>query len=118
MRYFMVLLMAVILMVAAVSAHSYSGSSLRGGVGIEVITEGGSTFQIIPHKDFWKGGTHIIKKYLEAKRGENYGIIIHNKTPERIGVVIAVDGRNIISGKKSDLKSSEDMYIVNGYETC
>jgi len=31
-------------------------------------------------------------------------------------VVIAVDGRNIISGKKSDLKSSEDMYIVNGYE--
>jgi len=37
MRYFMVLLMAVILMVAAVSTHSYSGSSLRGEVGIEVI---------------------------------------------------------------------------------
>ena len=118
MRYLMVLLMAVILTVVAVSAHSYSRPGLRGEVGIEVITEGGSTLQSIPHKDFWKGGTHIIKKYLEAKRGENYGIVIHNRTPERIGVVIAVDGRNIISGKKSDLKNSEDMYIVNGYETC
>ena len=118
MRYFMVLLMVVILMVAALSANSYSGSSLRGEIGIEVITEGGSSLQSIPHKDFWKGGTHIIKKYLEAKQGENYGIVIRNKTPERIGVVIAVDGRNIISGKKSDLKNSEDMYIVNGYETC
>jgi hypothetical protein len=37
-------------------------------------------------------------------------------TPERIGVVIAVDGRNIISGKRSDLKNTEAMYIVNGYE--
>jgi hypothetical protein len=31
-------------------------------------------------------------------------------------VVIAVDGRNIISGKRSDLKGSEAMYIVNDYE--
>jgi hypothetical protein len=37
-------------------------------------------------------------------------------TPERIGVVIAVDGRNIISGKRSDLKHNEAMYIVSSYE--
>ena len=70
----------------------------------------------IPHQDFWKGGTHILKKYLEARKGENYGIVIRNRTPERVGVVIAVDGRNIISGKESDLRNNEDMYLVNGYE--
>jgi hypothetical protein len=118
MRYFMVLLMAVILMVAAVPAHSYSGSRLRGEVSIEVMTEGGSILQSIPYKDFWKGGTHVIKKYLEARRGENYGIVIRNRTPERIGIVITVDGRNIISGRNSDLKNSEAMYIVNSYESC
>ena len=34
-----------------------------------------------------------------------------------MGLVIAVDGRNIISGKKSKLKHNERMYIVGPYET-
>jgi hypothetical protein len=38
-------------------------------------------------------------------KGENYSIVIRNNTPERIGVVIAVDGRNIITGEKSFLKN-------------
>jgi len=103
-------------MTAAAPAHAHSGGVLKGEVSIEIVSEGGSNFLTIPDKDFTKGGTHIFKKYLEARRGENYGIVIRNITPERIGVVIAVDGRNIISGKKSDLKNGEDMYIVNGYE--
>ena len=118
MRYLMLLIIGAIMMAAAVPANSYSGSRLRGEVSIEVVSEGGNTLLNIPHKDFWRGGTHIIKKYLEARRGENYGIVIRNMTPERIGVVIAIDGRNIISGKRSDLKNSEDMYIVNSYEPC
>ena len=32
-------------------------------------------------------------------------------------MVIAVDGRNIISGRKSDLKRNEQMYIVGPYES-
>lgn len=117
MRYLMVWIIVVFLMMtAAAPTHSHEGDRLRGEVTIEIVSESGSAFLIIPHKDFWSGGTHIIKKYLEAKRGEHYGIVIHNRTPERIGLVIAVDGRNIISGKKSDLKTREDMYIVNRYE--
>jgi hypothetical protein len=116
MRYLLVLISAAIMMAAAAPAHSYVGGRLRGEVSIEVVSEIGSTFLSIPYKDFWKGGTHIIKKYLEARQGENYSIVIRNMTPDRIGVVLAVDGRNIISGKKSDLKNSEAMYIVNGYE--
>ncbi len=116
MRYLMVLIIAAIMIASAVPANSHGGDRLRGEVSLMVVSESGGTLLSIPHKDFWNGGTHIIKKYLEARRGENYGIVIRNMTPERIGVVIAVDGRNIISGKKSDLKNSEDMYIVNSYE--
>lgn len=56
------------------------------------------------------------KAYVEAVKGENYGIIVRNRLNRRVGVVIAVDGRNIISGKKSWLRNSERMYILDPYE--
>jgi hypothetical protein len=116
MRYRAILIIAAMMMAAAATAYPHGKGRVEGEIGIEIISESGGTFLRIPHRDSWKGGTHIIKQYLEARRGENYGIVIHNITPERIGVVIAVDGRNIISGKKSDLKHNEAMYIVNSYE--
>ena len=114
MRYTAVVIIAA-LMMAAAPAYPHGGSTLRGAVNIEIALDQDDPFLVIPHKDYWKKGTHIIKQYLEARRGANYGICIRNMTPERIGVVIAVDGRNIISGKKSYLKNSEAMYIVNSY---
>ena len=54
--------------------------------------------------------------YVEAVKGDRYSIQVTNKSGGRIGVVIAVDGRNIISGKKSDLKRDERMYIIGPYE--
>ena len=116
MRYVRGLILAVIMMIAAAPTYPHSGDRWRGEVSIEVLSQNGSTFLAIPHQDFWKGGTRILKKYLEARKGENYGIVIRNRTPDRVGVVIAVDGRNIISGKKSNLRNNEDMYLVNGYE--
>ena len=118
MRYTLIVIMTVVLLAATAPAFSHGRAPLPGEVGIEIVSESGSIFQSFPHQDFWKRGTRVIKKFLEAKRGENYGIVIRNNTPERIGVVIAVDGRNIISGKRSDLKNSEIMYIVNGYENA
>ena len=52
------------------------------------------------------------KAYAEAVRGDHYGIIIRNLHNRRIGVVVAVDGRNIISGKQSWLRNDERMYIL------
>ena len=115
MCYLLISIIAAITMTVATPSYAHNRGPLSGEVSIEIVSESGSSFLSIPHKDFTKGETHIIKKYLEARREENYDIVIHNRTPERIGAVIAVDGRNIISGKKSDLKNSEDMYIVNGY---
>jgi len=117
MRYVLSVVLAITLL-AASTAHSHREDRLRGVMSIEVLSDSGSALLTIPHKDIWKGGTRIVKSYLEAKKGEKYSIVIRNSSPERIGVVVAVDGRNIISGKKSDLKPAEDMYLVSGYETA
>jgi hypothetical protein len=55
--------------------------------------------------------------YTEAVKGQRYSIQITNKSNRRIGIVIAVDGRNIIDGKQSDLKRNERMVIIGPYET-
>lgn len=55
------------------------------------------------------------KFYAEASRGEQYGIVVRNLLNRRVGIVIAVDGRNIISGKKSWLRNAERMYILEPY---
>ncbi len=115
MRYLAIMIIAALMAATASPAYPHGKGNSEGEVSIEIVSQSGSAFLCIPHRDFWEGGTHIIKQYLEARRGENYGIVIHNMTPERIGVVIAVDGRNIISGKKSDLKNTEAMYIVDSY---
>jgi hypothetical protein len=114
MRYALTVIV-IALLLSTTSAHSDARDRLRGEVSIEVVSDQGDALVAIPHKDSWSKETRIVKKYLVAKRGETYGIVIRNNTRERIGVVVAVDGRNIISGKKSDLKSGEDMYVVDSY---
>jgi hypothetical protein len=54
--------------------------------------------------------------YMEAVKGQRYSVQVINKSDRRLGVVIAVDGRNIIDGKKSDLKRTERMYIIGPHE--
>src|SRR4030066_253748 len=54
--------------------------------------------------------------YIEAVKGQRYSIQVTNKSDRRIGIVIAVDGRNIIDGKKSNLLRNERMYILGPYD--
>lgn len=53
--------------------------------------------------------------YVEAVKGDHYSILVRNLLNRRVGVVVAVDGRNIISGKKSWLRNDERMYILEPY---
>jgi len=110
LKFLLVLAVLLLFAVPACAHHS------RGKVDLEIVPDNGGLFTTIPFKNSFSGQTHIIKKYLEARRGENYCIVIRNKMAERIGVVIAVDGRNIITGKKSYLKNNEMMYIVGPYD--
>jgi hypothetical protein len=61
---------------------------------------------------------HIRRAYLAANRGQRYSIRVRNLRGTRIGVVIAVDGRNIITGARSDLKPTERMYILEPWQTA
>ncbi len=115
MRYLVSAVLASVLLISA-PAYPHGRDRLQGTVSVEVVSEDGKALLTVPHRDLRSGGTRIIKQYLEAHKGENYGIVIRNRTSERIGVVVAVDGRNIISGKRSELEHSEEMYLVNAWE--
>lgn len=112
-------ILGIVMVLMAVPAFASRGRN----VDVEIVSDKGSIFQLIPHKEYGVGSpevgaskrTQVFKQYLEAKKGENYNILIRNHFSERLGVVIAIDGRNIINGKKSSLQSSEMMYIVEPY---
>jgi hypothetical protein len=83
-------------------------------VGIQIVADDGSVFARYDLRDRSRGGK--LRAYLEAEHGRNYGIRVRNHTGRRIGLVIAVDGRNILSGDKSHLRSNEPMYVLGPYE--
>lgn len=107
---FLVVLVMLLVFSAPACAHHRGGN-----VDIRIVPDRGGQFTTIPFENYFSGQTHIIKKYLEARKGENYSIVVRNTIGERIGIVVAVDGRNIISGEKSYLKNNERMYIVGPY---
>lgn len=84
-------------------------------VEIEIIADNGSHYSIYPVTQ--RHLKNEYRAYVEALNGENYSLKIRNHSNKRLGLVIAVDGRNIISGKKSTLKHNENMYILGPYET-
>lgn len=61
-------------------------------------------------------GDRTYRGYLEARQGADYGIRVRNRSDRRIGLVITVDGRNILSGERSGLDRDERMYILGPYE--
>jgi hypothetical protein len=107
-------IMAALLSAAPLFGHD--NAPLPGGLSVEIVSDSGSLFRDFPVADLWRNGTHTVKTYLEAKKGANYGIVVRNTSLERLGVVVAVDGRNIITGSRSDLRNNETMYVVNAGE--
>jgi hypothetical protein len=114
MRYIIGIIITILAALTVTPAFAYRPAPSYEPVRIEIIAEDGSTLAVTPFSDFRSGPTQVIKKYLEARKGLNYSIAVRNMTSDRIGVVIAVDGRNIITGKQSDLKNSEQMYVIDG----
>ena len=89
------------------------GATVGDCVQVEVRTDGGRGLPLYP-----MSVTHPKKKiYAEAVKGDEYKIVIRNLLPRRVGLVVAVDGRNIISGQKSWLRNNERMYILGPYES-
>ncbi len=89
------------------------GATIGDCIQVEVRTDAGRSLPLYPTT-----ATYGKKKiYAEAVKGEEYTVVIRNLLPRRVGLVVAVDGRNIISGQKSWLMNKERMYILGPYET-
>lgn len=54
------------------------------------------------------------RKWIAAKPGEKYALEVKNNTLDKILTIISVDGLNVITGKKAEVKP-KDGYIVEGY---
>jgi hypothetical protein len=101
---------AIILVVMACAANVWAGS-VGDAVEVRIVTDDGRTLPTYPVKM-----KHALKKvYAEAVKGDHYRIEVRNRLNRRIGLVIAVDGRNIITGEKSWLRNNKRMYILEPY---
>jgi hypothetical protein len=80
---------------------------------VEIVGRDGATFREIP----LDSRDDALRSYLQAEKGARYEVRVRNTTGERLGLVIAVDGRNIIDGSKSELARNEPMYVLGAWET-
>jgi hypothetical protein len=83
------------------------------GVDVEIVSDRGELFPTYPVA---RSSGRDLRAYLEARNEARYRIRVHNRGGGRVGLVIAVDGRNIISGARSDLARGEPMYILESDE--
>jgi hypothetical protein len=89
---------------AAVAGHD---------VDIQIVSDHGRSYPTYPQDSGYYGDNRRSNRaYVEALPNANYGIHVSNQSGRRVGIVIAVDGRNIISGQASSLSPSERMYIL------
>ena len=66
----------------------------------------------------YRGSEDLNRHYFAAERGENYALRIRNHTGGRVGVLIAVDGLNVVNGERSRLGRGEPMYVLDPWETA
>ena len=100
----------VILAIVVSTVQAWAGN-IGDTVEVRIVTDDGRTLPTYPVK--MRSG--IKKVYAEAVKGDHYRIEVRNKLDRRVGVVVAVDGRNIVSGSKSWMKNNERMYILEAY---
>ncbi len=103
--------------VLAVAAPHEAGASISSRtmvdgnvVDVSVLVDGRAT-TLFQRSAAWD------RHYFEAFRGRNYALQIRNTTGQRIGVLIAVDGLNVVNGERSSLRNNESMYVLDPYET-
>ena len=56
------------------------------------------------------------RHYFQAFAGRNYSVVMKNNTGRRVAVLLAVDGLNAVNGEITQLRPSEDMYVLGPWE--
>jgi hypothetical protein len=102
---------AIIILTFVLCTTGIWAECIGEAVEVRIVNDEGRTLPTYPVKM----GQGVRKVYAEAIKGDHYRIEVRNLLNRRIGLVVAVDGRNIISGTKSWLKNNERMYILEPY---
>lgn len=58
------------------------------------------------------------RHYFEAFAGRNYSVVLRNNSARRIGVLLTVDGLNVVNGETTRLASDEPMYVLDAWESA
>jgi hypothetical protein len=96
---------------APVLAHGYDETWSSGRIlDVQMRVEG----QAAPLYDSPRGDQ---RKYFEAIAGGHYSLVVRNTTSSRVGVLITVDGLNVVNGERSALSPNETMYVLGPWET-
>ena len=90
-------------------------SAVQKLVSLEFVDDRGRVFTAYPTRS---EEAAVFRAYLEARPEARYSIRARNLTGDRLGIVIAVDGRNIISGERSELAPNESMYVLDPYQSA
>lgn len=106
-------LSAALAVPALVSAHEVYGERPGSMVEVTVEVEGsGSPLYAAPDGSG--------RYYFEARRGGRYSIRLANRTHQRVGVVLQVDGLNVISGERPATgwlgSDPGRMYVLDPYD--
>lgn len=58
------------------------------------------------------------RHYFEAFAGRNYSVVLRNNSGRRIGVLLAVDGLNVVNGEITRRSAGEPMYVLDPWESA
>ncbi|MBM4207967.1 MAG: hypothetical protein FJ190_08095 [Gammaproteobacteria bacterium] len=113
-KYYLLLIASLLLALSACANSPDTKQKIFGvrpylPVAVQVIGDNSGSLPEYPVND--DGNSY--RAYVQANRDERYRVKVSNNSDQRVGLVIAVDGRNIISGQKSYLQNTERMYILN-----
>ena len=96
----------------AVCAHEFYGEHPGSLVSVSVEVEGGGT-------PLYAAPDGSGRYYFEARRGGRYAIRLANRTHQRLGIVLQVDGLNVISGEQPSRWFGSDpgrMYVLDPWD--
>src|SRR3990172_6540889 len=105
------LLLAALAASPATAAHESRFEATADGrlVDVQVQVEGRTVPLYFP-----RDGS--ARRYFQAFKGRHYALAVTNNTGRRIGVLIAVDGLNVVNGQRSRLAPDEAMYVLDPWE--
>lgn len=112
---FQIIFLMTASLITITTAEARSPVANYSPIRVDIIDDRGKVFrQITTNSKAYK----VKRAYVEATKGKRYKLRLRNMSNQRVGVIIAVDGRNILTGKKSWLRHREKMYILDPYETA